>query len=115
MIGREIGAGDPKAGVRYERPERLNDEVALGGSPQRFERAIELLPAPGQRAHAFFRDGHVRLERARGDARIVVVVDPHPVLSLGLAIRLQGDLAGGLAVEVGKKRSNEGASHVGSA
>ena len=78
-------------------PRDSDDEVALGASPERFECAIELLPAPRQRTNPLLRDRHVRLERAWRDAGVVVVIDADAVLLLGFAIRLQGNLAGTLA------------------
>ena len=103
VIGREVYARDPESGVRDERPEGLNDEVALGPPSERLERPIELLPTARERAHALFGDRHARLECARCDPRVVIVVDANAVLAFGLTIGLQGSLSRGFAVEMSEQ------------
>jgi len=88
VIGRQVGACDPKPCVGHERPKGPNDELTLRAPPEWLERAIELFPASRQRADALLRDRHVRLEGARRHARVVIVVDAHAMLFFRLAICL---------------------------
>ncbi len=88
MVVGQVCASHPEAGIRDERAKRSNDELALRSPSERFERAVELLPAPGEGAHSFFRDRHVWFECAWRDTSIVIVVDADAVLLFGGAIGL---------------------------
>lgn len=53
----------------------------------------------------------MRLERARGDARVMIVVNANPVLVFGCAVGAQGFLARDLPIEVGEEGVDERPSH----
>ena len=94
-----------------DRRQMVGETLTERTSAEWLERSVELFPAPSERAHSLFRDGHVRLEGTRRDARVVVVVDADAVLLFGLAERLKRNLARSFTVEVREEAGDEGASH----